>query len=254
MKTFLFVDLDDTLFQTPIKVPNAQDLEPVAYLKSGDPISYTTAKQRALFAMFSRDMTLIPTTARNYDAMRRVDLPFSSYTIIDFGGVVIHPNGAIDEEWAAIMRAEMVDALSGLNAIKHLIDNYAATNNLKARARVVEDCATPFYTLVKDPDKQASLLEQIEREVVLPWLADTGIDGGKNFCVHRNANNLAILPNTLNKARAVAYVRQKLEAEHGEILTFGMGDSTSDARFMASCDYTIIPKGTQLAARTVESL
>lgn len=250
MKTFLFVDLDDTLFQTPIKVPNAKDLEPVAYLKSGDPISYTTAKQRALFAIFSRDMTLIPTTARNHDAMSRVDLPFTSYTIIDFGGVVLKPDGSVDEAWAEIIRSDMAQAVDGLNAIKLLIDEYAEAADLKARARVVEDCATPFYTLVKDPEKQASNLEQIEREVVLPWLKSEG----KDFNVHRNANNLAILPNTLNKARAVAYVRQQLEAEHGEILTFGMGDSTSDARFMASCDYTIIPKGTQLAAHTVESL
>lgn len=254
MKTFLFVDLDDTLFQTPIKVPNAKDLEPVAYLKSGDPISYTTAKQRALFAMFSRDMTLIPTTARNHDAMSRVDLPFNSYTIIDFGGVVLKPDGSVDETWAEIIRSDMAQAVDGLNAIKLLIDKYAVVEGLKARARVVEDCATPFYTLVKDPDKQASNLEQIERDVVLPWLATLDTGGGKDFNVHRNANNLAILPNTLNKARAVAYVRQQLEAEHGEILTFGMGDSTSDARFMASCDYTIIPKGTQLAAHTEESL
>ena len=256
MKTFLFVDLDDTLFQTPIKVPNAIDLEPVAYLKSGDPISYTTAKQRALFEMLNRDMTLIPTTARNHDALNRVDLPFASYSIIDFGGVVLNPDGSVDEAWADIMRADMAQSLTGLQAAMHIIDNYAAGAGLKARARLVEDCGTPFYIVVKDPDKHAGNLEQIEREAVAPWLAREGIgaDVGKGFCVHRNANNLAILPNTLNKARAVAYVRQQLEAEHGEIITFGMGDSTSDARFMASCDYTIIPKGTQLAARTVELL
>ena len=250
MKTFLFVDLDDTLFQTPIKVPNAKDLEPVAYLKSGDPISYTTAKQRALFAMFSRDMTLIPTTARNHDALSRVDLPFASYSIIDFGGVVLNPDGSVDEAWADIMRVDMAKALAGLHAAMLIIDDYAASKGLKARARLVEDCGTPFYIVVKDPDKQASNLALIEREAVAPWIASAG----KDFCVHRNANNLAILPNTLNKARAVAYVRQQLEAEHGEIITFGMGDSASDARFMASCDYTIIPKGTQLAAHTVESL
>jgi hypothetical protein len=164
------------------------------------------------------------------------------------------------------MRADMAQALAGLHAAMHIIDDYAAGAGLKARARLVEDCGTPFYIVVKDPDKQAGNLEQIEREAVAPWLAcagsgaagigATGIGAGvgKDFCVHRNANNLAILPNTLNKARAVAYVRQKLEAEHGEIITFGMGDSASDARFMASCDYTIIPKGTQLAARTVELL
>jgi len=246
----LFVDLDDTLFQTPIKVPNATDLEPVAYLKSGDPISYTTAKQRALFAMLNCDMTLIPTTARNHDALSRVELPFASYSIIDFGGVVLKPDGSVDEAWADIMRADMAQALSGLETAMHIIDTYAAGAGLKARARLVEDCGTPFYIVVKDPDKQADKLEQIEREALASWAKEAG----KNFCIHRNANNLAILPNTLNKARAVAYVRQKLEAEHGEIITFGMGDSTSDARFMASCDYTIIPKGSQLAARTVEIL
>lgn len=250
MKKFLFVDLDDTLFQTPIKVPHATDLEPAAYLKNGDPISYTTAKQRALFELFNREMTLIPTTARNRDALSRVALPFSSYSIIDYGGVVLNPDGSVDESWSDIMRADMALALDGLHAAMQIVDDYSARVGLKGRARLVEDCSTPFYIVVKDPDKNASNLEQIEREVMVPWVAGAG----KDFFIHRNANNLAILPNTLNKARAVAYVRQKLEAEHGEIMTFGMGDSTSDARFMASCDYTIIPKGTQLAARTVERL
>jgi hydroxymethylpyrimidine pyrophosphatase-like HAD family hydrolase len=254
LKTFLFVDLDDTLFQTPIKVPNAKDLEPVAYLKSGDPISYTTAKQRALFTLLNSDMTLIPTTARNHDALSRVDLPFASYSIIDFGGVVLKPDGSVDEVWADIIRADMAQALAGLHAAMDIVDNYAASTGLKARARLVEDCGTPFYIVVKDPDKQAGNLELIEREAVLPWLAAINVGAGSDFCVHRNANNLAILPKTLNKARAVAYVRQILEAEHGEIITFGMGDSTSDARFMASCDYAIIPKGSQLAAHTVETL
>ena len=63
-----------------------------------------------------------------------------------------------------------------------------------------------------------------------------------------------MLPKALNKARAVAYLRQRLEAEHGDIMTFGMGDSKTDARFMAACDYAIIPNGTQLAALTVAAL
>ena len=51
-----------------------------------------------------------------------------------------------------------------------------------------------------------------------------------------------------------AEVRAELEAEHGPIVSFGMGDSRSDARFMAACDYAIIPNGTQLAALTVAAL
>jgi hypothetical protein len=52
----------------------------------------------------------------------------------------------------------------------------------------------------------------------------------------------------------VAYVTARLRAEHGEIVTFGMGDSRSDARFMADCDYAIVPRGTQLSGFTVEAL
>ena len=39
-----------------------------------------------------------------------------------------------------------------------------------------------------------------------------------------------------------------------KIMTFGMGDSRSDARFMAACDYAIIPRGTQLSALALEAL
>ena len=79
-------------------------------------------------------------------------------------------------------------------------------------------------------------------------------EAGQDFYLHRNSNNLAVLPKTLNKARAVHHLRQQLQAEHGEIMTLGMGDSQSDARFMAACDYAIVPSGTQLAALTVAAL
>ena len=58
----------------------------------------------------------------------------------------------------------------------------------------------------------------------------------------------------VDKAHAVAHITARLKAEHGEIVTFGMGDSRSDARFMADCDYAIVPRRTQLAKLTVEAL
>lgn len=250
MKKFLFVDLDDTLFQTPGKCGKEQDLRPAAYLKDGAACSFTTARQRAFFALMQSDMTLIPTTARNRDALSRVDLPFSSYSIIDYGGVVLEPDGTVDPVWLALMQADMAQALVGLRQVMQIIDDYSASVGLKGRARLIEDCATPFYIVLKDPEKIAERLEQVEREAVAPWIATAG----KDFLIHRNGNNLAVLPKALNKARAVAYLRQRLEAEHGDIMTFGMGDSKTDARFMAACDYAIIPNGTQLAALTVAAL
>lgn len=251
MKKFLFVDLDDTLFQTVAKCAKDGDLHPAAYLKNGEACSFTTARQRAFFSFVQGEMTLIPTTARNRDALSRVDLPFSSYAIIDYGGIILQPNGEVDAAWLAIMQADMQQARVGLQAITQIMDTYSAQAGLHGRARLIEDCATPFYVVLKDPEKKAERLAQVETEAVTPWLKT---QTGQDFFVHRNGNNLAILPKTLNKARAVTYLRQRLEAEYGEIMTLGMGDSESDARFMASCDYTIIPKGTQLAARTVAAL
>ncbi len=250
MKKFLFVDLDDTLFQTPGKCADEVDLHPAAYLKDGSVCSFTTPRQRAFFALMDREMTLIPATARNRDALSRVDLAFSSYAIIDYGGVVLEPGGALDAVWIETMRVDMARALDGLKEAIELIDEYSARVGLKGGARLIEDYATPFYIVVKDPDKQAERLERIEREALAPWIASAGQD----FYLHRNGNNLAVLPKTLNKARAVNYLRDRLEAEHGDILTLGMGDSQSDARFMAACDYAIVPSGTQLAALTVAAL
>ena len=247
LKKFLFADLDDTLFQTLEKCTVRDALEPAAYYSDGSICSYTTPAQRAFFAFASEGMTVIPTTARSLDAFRRVDLGFASYAVLDFGGVILQPDGAIDRDWQGRMHGLMTEALPGLQELAARIDDWCARTGYGGRARLVEDAGTPFFIVIKDPDKVALNLERVERESVLPWL-------GTDYCVHRNGNNLAILPKALDKAHAVAYVAERLRREHGDIVTFGMGDSRSDARFMADCDYAIVPRGTQLASLTVEAL
>jgi hydroxymethylpyrimidine pyrophosphatase-like HAD family hydrolase len=260
LKKFLFVDLDDTLFQTPKKVPHepALNLEAAAFLKDGAPCSYTTPRQRAMIDMVQRDMTLIPATARNADAFSRVRLPqpFSSYAVLDYGGIVLQPGGALDAGWLELMRDDMHQAMPGLQEAMAVIDDFQRKADLAGRARLVEDFATPFYVVVKDHEARAERLADIEQQVLLPWLTaqGKGDPARADYWLHRNANNLAILPKALNKARAVSYLLAELEAEHGPILSFGMGDSRSDARFMAACDYAIVPGGTQLAALTVGAL
>jgi hydroxymethylpyrimidine pyrophosphatase-like HAD family hydrolase len=250
LKKFLFADLDDTLFQTLEKCAVRDALEPAAYYSDGSICSYTTPAQRAFFAFVSEGMTVIPTTARSLDAFKRVDLGFSSYVVLNFGGIILQPDGAIDRDWQGRMHALMTAALPGLQQLASRIDAWAANTGYGGRARLVEDAGTPFFIVVKDPDKIALNLERVEREVVLPWIAGEGRD----YCVHRNGNNLAVLPKTLDKADAVAWITGRLRREHGEIVTFGMGDSRSDARFMADCDYAIIPRRTQLSKLTVEAL
>ena len=247
---FLFADLDDTLFQSLEKCGACDALEPAAFLKDGSPISYSTAAQRAFFAFAQDGMTVIPATARNLNAYQRVGLAFASYAVLDYGGIVLNPGGSVDQPWLARMQQAMHASLPGLQELAALIDAWAGRTGFGGRARLIEDFATPFYLVVKDPEKIAARLEPIEREVVQPWLDA----GGRDYFIHRNGNNLAILPSALNKSHAVAYVTERLRQEHGDIITFGIGDSRSDARFMAACDYAIVPSRTQLAGLTLGML
>lgn len=250
MKKYLFVDLDDTLFSSLTKCATDSDLQPVAFLKDRSACSFTTSKQRAFFSMVNDTMTLIPATARNQDAFSRVDLPFSDYKIINYGGVVLTPAGEPDAEWLESMRIEMASALPGLRKVMSIIDEFAQSAGLGGGARLIEDFDIPFYVVVKDPEKVGERLAMIDTRAVAPWIAGEG----KDFYVHRNGNNLAVLPKALNKVRAVEYITRVLREKYGEVLTMGMGDSRSDARFMAACDYAIVPNGTQLAALTVGAL
>ena len=244
MKKFLFVDLDDTLFQTLKKCQggNGNDLRAVAFLKDGAPISYMSDQQRAMFEMLMREMTLIPTTARNRDALSRVDLAFTSYAIIDYGGVILQANGEPDPLWLGRTQQQSAAAHSGLQHACSLMDEYARTSGMQGRARLVEDYAIPFYALIKDPEGDVDKLAHIDATVLQPWVAGAGQD----FYIHRNGNNLAVLPKTLNKAHAVAYLQQQLRSEWGRIISLGMGDSRSDASFLRLCDYAILPHASQL--------
>lgn len=255
MKKFLFADLDDSLFQTPHKCDPAlqpSSLMPVAYYQDGSECSYTTPKQRALLAQFD-GMCMIPVTARDRDALNRVQLPerpFTSYAIINFGGVILLPDGSLDSTWQTHMQAQMASALQLMPSLLAMLEQYLARQAWQGRARLVEDCGQTFYALVKESDRSAPHLAQMEQDLLSPWLEDEGRD----FYIHRNANNLAILPRCLNKQPAVLRVQEYLRAEYGDFLSVGLGDSCSDAQFLHACDYAILPRHSQLARASLESL
>ncbi|MDY7575095.1 HAD hydrolase family protein [Actimicrobium sp. CCI2.3] len=246
----LFADLDDSLFQSREKCPEGVLLQPAAFLKDGAAISYTTPSQRDFLELALTSMTVVPTTARNHNAFRRVDISFCSYAVLDYGGVILHPDGSVDAVWQQEMQDAMALSHAGLQRVMAVMNTYAVSCGYAATARIIEDFGTPFYVVMKDPDKRSDRLAHIEQQAVASWIATEGTD----FTIHRNGNNLAVLPKALNKAHAVQRVAQWLRAQHGEIITFGLGDSRSDARFMAACDYAIVPSGTQLSHSTLGAL
>lgn len=149
MQAFVFLDLDDTLFQSRAKCPAEGELYPAAFLRDGSAHSFMTAKQRALWRLLETNMTVIPTTARDWEAYRRVDLRFRSWSILDYGGVIIDASGHPDEDWLESMRAATCTAVSGLKQALEMACDFAATRGLSVRVRLIEDFGLTFYLVAK---------------------------------------------------------------------------------------------------------
>ncbi|EXJ13798.1 HAD family hydrolase [Imhoffiella purpurea] len=247
MRTLVFLDLDDTLFQTRRKCPPEADLHPVAYLEDGSANSFMTEGQKALWRLLDDNATLIPTTARNLGALRRVDLPFRSWSILDYGGVILDPRGEPDAGWMERMRAASGETLEELEALLEEAESFVARSALSVRIRIIEDFGLPFYLVAKYRSGRAEDLERLHRDLVLPWLSLRQ----DRFRLHRNDNNLAVLPATLGKEYAVRYLTERLSDAGETLMTIGVGDSLIDGAFMAACDFAITPRNSQLFGATL---
>lgn len=247
MRKLVFLDLDDTLFQSRRKCPSEDGLRPVAYLRDGTSHSFMTAKQQAFWRLLEDNATLIPTTARDLDSLRRVDLPFRSWSIIAYGGVILTPDGEPDQTWLERMQAVSAESVGEMSELLEAAEALIEREALAARVRIVGDFDLPFYLVAKYKDGKAADLERLQEALIQPW-ADAR---SERYRLHRNDNNLAVLPRKLGKEHAVSYLTERLRREWGELMTFGVGDSLIDGAFMAECDYALTPRGSQLFAETL---
>jgi len=110
------------------------------------------------------------------------------------------------------------------------------------KPRLVDDFGITWYGVIKHSDGTEAILKTLLDEVIKshPHV----VDGSLYW--HLNGNNLALLPKIINKESAVSYLLEGYRRQHPQLLTFGAGDSKTDAAFMALCDYALIPKNTQL--------
>lgn len=110
------------------------------------------------------------------------------------------------------------------------------------KSRLVHDFEVTWYGVIKHVDGTETILRALLESIIKahPHI----LDGSLYW--HLNGNNLAVLPKIINKESAVSYLIDSYKQQHPELLTFGAGDSKTDAPFMALCDYALIPKNTQL--------
>lgn len=233
MALYIFTDLDDTLFQTRGKCPEQADLSTIALDKQGQPLSFATGPQRTLLDWLHQGV-MIPVTGRNTAALERVNLTFQSFKITSHGAMVVGPDGYPDGQWLDNLRQHHAweQWQRHLQDVLLRIDALRQQQSLALRCRIIEDQGLACYLSVKG---EAWALDQVAAE----HLWDPTL-------VHRNGENMALLPGYASKANAVAFVLKRLNITDGSALTLALGDSLTDLPFMQLCDYAMVPRRSQI--------
>lgn len=238
MHLYVFLDLDDTLFQTQPKCPAGAPLAPVAYRQTGEPLSYMTERQRKLLSLFEAG-TIIPATARNHDAFRRVRLPFDSLAILDFGGVVLLPDRTPDQSWDEVIRPRALALREEFEFQLARVKAFCDEQHLDVTVRIISDFGMPLYLVVKHPQADTEALRVLHDSDAWPR--------GAGWFTHFNDNNLSLVPSFLGKEKAAAHVIET-HLDRAQSLIIGCADSLSDAPFLALCDFAMLPQESQLSA------
>ena len=162
MKILLFADLDDTLFSSARKAPPSEAHLPVAYLRDGSPISYASPVQQQWLAHWRQHALVVPVTARNHDSFRRVALPFDSHAVIDYGAVILHPDGTPDEAWLENSRRAASGCLPRWDELQQML--FRQPESADWNIRLIADYGIACYLLVKSKSGEGSLKTAAEVE------------------------------------------------------------------------------------------
>ena len=242
MDILTFLDLDDTVFQTRRKCPPGAPLAVGTVARDGAPLSFMTEPQRALVEWLVRTTTVIPTTGRSQDALRRVQIPFEHGAILCHGGTILGPGGELDRAWderVSAILARSRDALVRACATLEALEERAS---LGLRVRAVGDCGRDVYVVVKHPSADPRALAAAR------GVCDELVSTDPSLRLVATDNNLALIPREIRKEAAARYVRERLSAAR---VTIGVGDSLADLGFMLDCHFAMLPAGSQIVTQAL---
>jgi hypothetical protein len=134
----------------------------------------------------------------------------------------------------------MHEQLSPLrSALENILDqarSAAMELGLDVRSWLVEENGLATYAVVKENNGDGESLLGLALRI-------TGLE---DWTVHHNGNNLGLIPAQFSKAKAAAYVIDKIRRETPDRPIIGIGDSVSDLGFMRLCDLWSTPSGSQI--------
>ena len=234
------VDLDDTLFQTQRKCPPdiaLEQLVALGFARDGSALSYATPRQMRLIGWLQNTTLLVPVTARSLDALRRVRIHFAA-AVCAHGGVILDETGAVDTTWSRHIADQAEEHADSLESVAKAVRCAAGAEPISVR--VMAENHIPLYVLVKHDNAEETALYR-----AVDAMAD---EVPPDWTIHRNGNNVALMPPFLGKHHAVAAMLPALRERHPDSPVIGVGDSITDAPFMALCDFAMMPTASQLAA------
>lgn len=252
IKPLLLADLDDTLFQTLRKLGLDASAPHLFRIGAVDlnlkPRSFMTPKQSKLVDWMLQHAELIPVTARGTAEIQRVEIEFKSWAVTTHGAVILSPDGTLDLEWQERMLTQLSSYHDRLVKMQHEATVYFEARAINAFARINFEYDVPVYLVMKHRD--STKLPELYAAAV-HFEKQFGLDG---FYVHQNSNNIAWLPNCVEKGQAVQFLLDKLQTEELGIPVIGLGDSISDHSFLRFCDWWGTPQKSQFATEIEQTL
>jgi hypothetical protein len=243
LRAIALADLDDTLFQSRRKCPAGlpeEALLPLGFDRDGMPLSFATPRQQSFLAWLSESSCVVPVTARSRNALERVRIDWD-YAICAHGGLILTAGGSVDRDWSE-RTAELTKSHEG--ELRGLSERLSAQAPATLSVRLLEESGRPLYVLAKLVSGAVEVLRDFVARA-----AQAEVPAG--WTVHHNGTNAAFLPPFLSKRSAVEYLLPRLRASYPDVPAIGIGDSVSDAGFMALCDFAMMPSGSQLAAHSL---
>lgn len=235
------VDLDDTLFQTARKMPEATSRYPVSFDVNGEVSGYQTEMQKQFLGWLLATTDVVPVTARSAEAFNRVRLDFTGPAICSHGGLILNPDRSVNMDWRGVMNGILSAFQDRLPVLCETALRIGDEQGVSLRGWVVEEADQRHYVVVKHNNGSDADLILVRNK-----LSEAGLIEGMH--THSNGNNLALLPAGLSKRVAVEHFLKQDRELNGERPVLGFGDSITDLGYMNLCDFWSTPARSQLAA------
>ena len=170
-RPLVFVDLDDTLFQTARKMGDEPRFTATLDV-DGQPNGFMSATQKSFVEWLLATADVVPVTARSVEAYQRVQLPFVHGAICAHGGVILNAQGQLDAPWHARMADELALEQTRLHQLSELTLAIGTELGFSLRGWVVEEQGLANYVVTKHNHETDEALLIVLNEVKARGLLD----------------------------------------------------------------------------------